>query len=135
MATAEGTRDLVAEGVDAVKVGVGPGSICTTRIVTGFGVPQLTAVLECAEEAAKSGIPIIADGGIKVSGDITKALAAGAGTVMIGNMLAGTRESPGYIVVRNGQRYKISRGMASLCGNHRATRARAAGCRKRRRFQ
>jgi len=114
VATAEGTRDLVAEGVDAVKVGVGPGSICTTRIVTGFGVPQLTAVLECAEEAAKSGIPIIADGGIKVSGDITKALAAGAGTVMIGNMLAGTRESPGYIVVRNGQRYKISRGMASL---------------------
>ena len=114
VATAEGTRDLIAEGVDAVKVGVGPGSICTTRIVTGFGVPQLTAVLECAEEAATSGTPIIADGGIKASGDITKALAAGASTVMIGNMLAGTRESPGYIVTRNGQRYKISRGMASL---------------------
>lgn len=114
VATAEGTRDLIAEGVDAVKVGVGPGSICTTRIVTGFGVPQLTAVLECAAEAAPTGIPIIADGGIKASGDITKALAAGAGTVMIGNLLAGTKESPGYVVVRNGQRYKISRGMASL---------------------
>jgi IMP dehydrogenase len=114
VATAAGTRDLIAEGVDAVKVGVGPGSICTTRIVTGFGVPQLTAVLECAAEAALADIPIIADGGIKASGDITKALAAGAGTVMVGNLLAGTRESPGYTVVRNGQRYKISRGMASL---------------------
>ncbi len=114
VATAEGTRDLIAEGVDAVKVGVGPGSICTTRIVTGFGVPQLTAVLECAAESAKHGIPVIADGGVKASGDITKALAAGAGTVMIGNLLAGTRESPGYTVLRNGQRFKISRGMASL---------------------
>src|SRR5581483_7491086 len=83
-------------------------------IVTGFGVPQLTAVLECAEEAARDSVPIIADGGIKASGDITKALAAGAGTVMVGNLLAGTRESPGYTVTRNGQRYKISRGMASL---------------------
>jgi IMP dehydrogenase len=114
VATAEGTAELAAEGVDAVKVGVGPGSICTTRIVTGFGVPQLTAVIECAEAAAKSDVPIIADGGIKASGDITKALAAGASSVMIGNLLAGTRESPGYTVSRNGQRYKISRGMASL---------------------
>lgn len=114
VATAEGTRELIAEGVDAVKVGVGPGSICTTRIVTGFGVPQLTAVLECVEAAAATETPIIADGGIKASGDITKALAAGASTVMIGNLLAGTRESPGYIVLRNGQRYKICRGMASL---------------------
>ncbi|HVC83391.1 MAG TPA: IMP dehydrogenase [Chloroflexota bacterium] len=114
VATADGTRELAAEGVDAIKVGVGPGSICTTRIVTGFGVPQLTAVLECAAEAARFGIPIIADGGVKASGDITKALAAGASTVMIGNLLAGTRESPGYTVVRNGQRYKIARGMASL---------------------
>jgi IMP dehydrogenase len=114
VATAEGTRELIAEGVDAVKVGVGPGSICTTRIVTGFGVPQLTAVLECAEEAARDGVPIIADGGAKASGDVTKALAAGASTVMLGNLLAGTRESPGYTETRNGQRFKISRGMASL---------------------
>jgi IMP dehydrogenase len=114
VATADGTRELAAEGVDAIKVGVGPGSICTTRIVTGFGVPQLTAVLECAEEAERHGIPIVADGGVRASGDITKALAAGAGTVMLGSLLAGTRESPGYTVVRNGQRYKIARGMASL---------------------
>ncbi len=114
VATAEGTRDLIDEGVDAVKVGVGPGSICTTRIVTGFGMPQLTAVLECAEEAARDDIPVIADGGVKASGDITKALAAGASSVMLGSMLAGTRESPGYTVVRNGQRYKICRGMASV---------------------
>ena len=112
--SADGTRELVGEGVDAVKVGIGPGSICTTRIVTGFGMPQLTAVLECAEEAAAQGVPIIADGGVKSSGDITKALAAGAGTVMLGSMLAGTRESPGYTVVRDGQRYKICRGMASI---------------------
>lgn len=114
VATAEGARDLIAAGADAVKVGVGPGTICTTRLVTGFGMPQLSAVLECAAEGARAGIPIIADGGIKTSGDITKALAAGASTVMLGNLLAGTRESPGYTVVRNGQRYKISRGMASL---------------------
>jgi IMP dehydrogenase len=114
VATAEGTRELLAEGVDAIKVGIGPGSICTTRIVTGFGMPQLTAVLECAEAAVRDDVPIIADGGIASSGDITKALAAGAGTVMLGNLLAGTRESPGYTVVRGGQRYKISRGMASL---------------------
>jgi IMP dehydrogenase len=114
VATAEGTRELIAAGVDAVKVGIGPGSICTTRIVTGFGMPQLTAVLECAAEAAKDEVPIIADGGIKAAGDITKALAAGASTVMLGSLLAGTRESPGYTVLRNGQRYKIARGMASL---------------------
>jgi IMP dehydrogenase len=114
VATAEGTRELIDAGADAVKVGVGPGSICTTRIVTGFGMPQLTAVLECAEEAARDDIPVIADGGVKASGDITKALAAGASTVMLGSALAGTRESPGYTVTRNGQRYKICRGMASL---------------------
>ena len=114
VATAEGTRELIAAGVDAVKVGIGPGSICTTRVVTGFGMPQLTAVLECAEKAAQDGVPIIADGGIKAAGDITKALAAGASTVMLGRLLAGTRESPGYTVLRNGQRYKIARGMASL---------------------
>jgi len=114
VATAEGTRALIDAGADAVKVGVGPGSICTTRIVTGCGMPQLTAVLECAEEAARDDISVIADGGVKASGDITKALAAGASTVMLGSALAGTRESPGYTVTRNGQRYKICRGMASL---------------------
>jgi IMP dehydrogenase len=113
VATAEGTRDLIEAGVDAVKVGVGPGSICITRVVTGVGVPQLTAVLDCVCEAERSGVPIIADGGIRQAGDVSKALAAGASTVMCGNVLAGTRESPGVVVVRNGRRYKASRGMAS----------------------
>ncbi len=114
VATAEGTRRVIDAGADAVKVGIGPGSICITRIVTGFGVPQLSAIAECAEAAAHAGVPIIADGGIKSSGDIVKALAAGASTVMIGSLLAGTRESPGMVVVRNGRRYKLTRGMASL---------------------
>jgi IMP dehydrogenase len=114
VATAEGVRDLAEAGADAVKVGVGPGSICITRIVAGVGVPQLTAVLECAAAAERLGIPIIADGGIQASGDITKALAAGASTVMIGNLLAGTRESPGVTITRNGRKFKICRGMASL---------------------
>jgi IMP dehydrogenase len=113
VATARGTRDLIEAGADAVKVGVGPGSICITRIVTGVGVPQLTAVMDSAREAQRYGIPIIADGGIRQSGDVTKAIAAGAATVMIGNMLAGTRESPGVVVMRNGRRFKASRGMAS----------------------
>jgi len=113
VATAEGTRDLIEAGADGVKVGVGPGSICITRVVTGVGVPQLTAVMDAAGAAARFGVPIIADGGIRQSGDITKAIAAGASTVMLGNMLAGTRESPGVITVRNGRRYKVSRGMAS----------------------
>ncbi|HEU0168926.1 MAG TPA: IMP dehydrogenase, partial [Chloroflexota bacterium] len=110
----EGVRDLAEAGADAVKVGVGPGSICITRIVAGVGVPQLTAVLECAEAADTAGVPIIADGGIQASGDITKALAAGANTVMLGNLLAGTRESPGITVNRGGRKYKVTRGMASL---------------------
>jgi IMP dehydrogenase len=114
VATAEGTKRLVDAGADAVKVGVGPGSICITRLVTGFGVPQLTAIAEAAAAAAPSGVPVIADGGIRHSGDIVKALAAGAQTVMIGSLLAGTRESPGIVVVRNGRRYKLTRGMASL---------------------
>jgi len=114
VATAEGTRDLIEAGADAVKVGVGPGSICITRIVTGFGVPQLTAVAECAEAAAPHGMPIIADGGIRNSGDGVKVLAAGASSVMIGSLLAGTDESPGVVVLRNGRRTKVSRGMASL---------------------
>ena len=101
VATAEGTRDLIEAGADAIKVGVGPGSICITRIVTGFGVPQLTAVAECAEAAAPYGVPIIADGGIRNSGDVVKALAAGASSVMVGSLLAGTDESPGVVVLRN----------------------------------
>lgn len=114
VATAEGVRDLAEAGADAVKVGVGPGSICITRIVAGVGVPQLTAVMQCAEEADRTGIPIIADGGIQASGDLTKALAAGACTVMIGNLLAGTKESPGVTITRDGRKFKICRGMASL---------------------
>jgi IMP dehydrogenase len=114
VATAEGTQDLIDAGVDAVKVGVGPGSACTTRVVAGSGVPQLTAVLECAAVARAAGVPIIADGGIKAAGDVAKALAAGADTVMIGGLLAGTDESPGRPVQRRGRRYKHYRGMASL---------------------
>ena len=114
VATAEGTRDLIACGADGIKVGVGPGSTCTTRVVTGAGVPQLTAVLECAAAAAEAGTPIIADGGIRGSGDLVKALAAGAETAMLGNLLAGTEESPGASVTRGGRQYKVYRGMASL---------------------
>jgi IMP dehydrogenase len=114
VATVDGTRDLIEAGANAVKVGVGPGSICITRIVTGFGVPQLTAITECAEAARSSGVPIIADGGIRNSGDVVKALAAGADSVMIGSLLAGTDESPGVVVMRNNRRSKVSRGMASL---------------------
>jgi IMP dehydrogenase len=117
VATAQGVCDLAEAGADAVKVGVGAGSICTTRIVTGFGVPQLTAVIECAEAGRSVGIPIIADGGVRNSGDMTKALAAGASTVMIGSLLAGTEESPGAAVIRDGRRYKVVRGMASLSAN------------------
>jgi len=117
VATAEGVHDLAEAGADAVKVGVGAGSICVTRVVTGFGVPQLTAILECAAAGQAHGIPVIADGGIRTSGDITKAIAAGAATVMVGSLLAGTEESPGAPVVRDGQRYKIIRGMASLSAN------------------
>jgi IMP dehydrogenase len=114
VATAQGAADLIEVGVDAVKVGVGPGAACTTRIVTGAGVPQLSAVIECARPCHERDVPLIADGGIKTSGDITKALAAGASTVMIGGLLAGTDESPGQTVTRRGQRYKMYRGMASL---------------------
>lgn len=112
-ATAAGTRDLISSGADAVKVGIGAGSICTTRIVAGAGMPQLTAVLECADEAHRHGKPCIADGGIKYSGDIVKALAAGADVVMLGSMLAGLEESPGEIILYEGKRYKMYRGMGS----------------------
>jgi len=114
VATADGTRELIACGVDGVKVGVGPGSTCTTRVVTGAGVPQFTAILECAEAAAAADVPIVGDGGIRGSGDLVKALAAGAHTAMLGNLLAGTEESPGASVTRGGRQYKVYRGMASL---------------------
>lgn len=114
VATAEGVRDLVAAGASAVKVGVGPGSICTTRVVAGVGVPQLSAVLEAAAEARRLGVSIIADGGIKYSGDITKALAAGAQAVMIGGLFAGTEESPGDTEIYQGRSFKVYRGMGSL---------------------
>jgi len=112
--TAEGTRDLISAGADAVKVGIGPGSICTTRVVAGAGVPQITAIYDCSQEAAKYDIPIIADGGVKYSGDVTKAIAAGADAVMLGSLLAGTEESPGEIEIYQGRSYKVYRGMGSL---------------------
>jgi IMP dehydrogenase len=112
--TAEGTRDLISAGADAVKVGVGAGSICTTRIVAGVGMPQLTAIMTCAEAAAPFDIPVIADGGIRYSGDIVKALAAGAKAVMLGNLLAGVDESPGEMVIYEGRRFKEYRGMGSM---------------------
>jgi IMP dehydrogenase len=114
VASREGTRRLIDAGADAVKVGIGPGSICTTRIVAGIGVPQFTAVLDCAEEAVKSGIPVIADGGIKFSGDITKAIGAGASVVMIGNLFAGLREAPGREIIFDGRIFKEYRGMGSM---------------------
>ncbi len=117
VATAEGAQRLIDVGADAVKVGVGPGSICITRLVAGAGVPQLTAVMNCAAVARPQNLPIIADGGIRTSGDVVKALAAGASTVMIGSLLAGTDESPGLLMTRKGHRYKVSRGMASLQAN------------------
>ncbi len=117
VATKEGVLDLIKAGADGLKVGVGPGSMCTTRIVTGHGVPQLTAIFAAVEAAKKYKVPVIADGGIRYSGDIVKALAAGASSVMIGSLLAGTEESPGMTIIRNGRKYKISRGMASLGAN------------------
>jgi IMP dehydrogenase len=112
--TYEGAKDLISLGVDAVKVGIGPGSICTTRVVTGAGVPQITAILEASRAAAGTGVPVIADGGIKFSGDITKAIAAGASTVMIGSLFAGTEESPGETILYQGRSFKSYRGMGSL---------------------
>ena len=114
VATAQATVDLIKAGADCVKVGMGPGSICTTRVIAGIGVPQFTAVMQCAEAGDKYGIPIIADGGIKFSGDITKALAAGACAVMIGSLLAGTEESPGETEIYQGRSFKVYRGMGSL---------------------
>ncbi len=114
VATPEAVRDLIEAGADCIKVGIGPGSICTTRIVAGVGMPQLTAIVNCAEEAAKTNTPIIADGGVKYSGDIAKALAAGADSVMIGSIFAGTDESPGETILYEGRKFKAYRGMGSL---------------------
>ncbi len=114
VASAKGAEDLIKAGVDAVKVGIGPGSICTTRIVAGVGVPQLTAIMNCRSVSAKTGVPIIADGGIKFSGDLTKAIGAGAHSVMIGGLFAGTEESPGETIFFQGRSYKVYRGMGSL---------------------
>jgi len=114
VATANATEELIKAGADAVKVGIGPGSICTTRVVAGVGVPQITAIYDCALVGKKYDIPIIADGGIRFSGDISKALAAGANVVMLGSLLAGTEESPGQTELYQGRRYKVYRGMGSL---------------------
>ncbi|MGO3017621.1 MAG: IMP dehydrogenase [Anaerococcus sp.] len=114
VATAEATKDLIEAGADAVKVGIGPGSICTTRVVTGIGVPQITAIMDCVKAAEGTGIPVIADGGIKYSGDITKALACGASVIMAGSLFAGTEESPGETIMFEGKQYKEYRGMGSL---------------------
>jgi IMP dehydrogenase len=114
VATSEGTTALIRAGVDAVKVGMGGGSICTTRVVSGVGVPQLTAIVDAVRVAEAKGVPVIADGGVKFSGDITKALAAGATTVMIGSLFAGTEESPGETILYQGRTYKLYRGMGSL---------------------
>jgi IMP dehydrogenase len=114
VATAEGTRALIAAGADGIKVGIGPGSICTTRITAGIGVPQVTAILDCVSETRKAKVPLIADGGIRFSGDITKAVVAGADCVMIGSLFAGTQESPGELILHQGRSFKVCRGMGSL---------------------
>jgi IMP dehydrogenase len=124
--TYEGTKALIQAGADAVKVGIGPGSICTTRVVSGAGVPQITAISECAKAAAGTGVPVIADGGIKYSGDITKAIAAGADSVMIGSLLAGTDEAPGEIILYQGRNFKAYRGMGSLGAMKQGSRDRYA---------
>ncbi|HET8933387.1 MAG TPA: IMP dehydrogenase [Polyangiales bacterium] len=126
VATREATKTLIEAGVDAVKVGIGPGSICTTRVVAGVGVPQITAISECAKAAAEFNVPIIADGGIKYSGDLVKALAAGASTVMIGSLLAGTDEAPGETVLYQGRTYKSYRGMGSLSAMRKGSKDRYA---------
>ncbi|OGK57036.1 hypothetical protein A3J15_01580 [Candidatus Roizmanbacteria bacterium RIFCSPLOWO2_02_FULL_38_10] len=118
VATAEGAKELIENGADAVKVGIGPGALCTTRVVAGAGVPQITALIEAIEVAKPSGIPIIADGGIRYAGDIVKALATGASTVMIGALLAGCEESPALTFYRNSEKFKLTRGMASLTANY-----------------
>ncbi|HHW69776.1 MAG TPA: IMP dehydrogenase [Clostridiales bacterium] len=124
VATPEATRDLIKAGADCVKVGIGPGSICTTRVVAGIGVPQITAIYDCANEADKFGIPIIADGGIKFSGDIVKAIGAGASVVMLGSLFAGTEESPGEIEIYQGRSFKVYRGMGSMAAMEKGSKDR-----------
>jgi IMP dehydrogenase len=124
IATAEAARDLISAGVDAIKVGMGPGSICTTRVVSGAGVPQITAIMECTRAARGSGVPVIADGGVKYSGDISKAIAAGADSVMIGSLFAGTDESPGEIILFQGRSFKAYRGMGSISAMKEGSRDR-----------
>ncbi len=126
VATSEGAEALIDAGADAVKVGIGPGSICTTRVVAGVGVPQITAISDCARVADRHGVPIIADGGVKHSGDVTKAIAAGASSVMIGSLFAGTDESPGDLVLYQGRSYKVYRGMGSLGAMKKGSRDRYA---------
>jgi IMP dehydrogenase len=126
VATAEGTRELIGAGVDAVKCGIGPGSICTTRVVTGAGVPQITAIHNCVQAAKGSGVPVIADGGVKFSGDVAKAIAAGADVVMIGSLFAGTEESPGELILFQGRSFKAYRGMGSIGAMREGSRDRYA---------
>ncbi|HJQ33948.1 MAG TPA: IMP dehydrogenase [Pyrinomonadaceae bacterium] len=126
VATAEGTRELISAGVDAVKCGIGPGSICTTRVVTGAGVPQITAIYNCVQAAKGSGVPVIADGGVKFSGDVAKAIAAGADVVMIGSLFAGTEESPGELILFQGRSFKAYRGMGSIGAMREGSRDRYA---------
>src|SRR5215211_3208958 len=126
VATAEGTRELIGAGADAVKCGIGPGSICTTRVVTGAGVPQITAINNCVEAARGSGVPVIADGGVKFSGDVAKAIAAGADVVMIGSLFAGTEESPGELILFQGRSFKAYRGMGSIGAMREGSRDRYA---------
>ena len=124
IATAEAARELIEAGADAIKVGIGPGSICTTRVIAGIGVPQITAVCDCAKVAEEYGIPVIADGGIKYSGDIPKAIAAGAGVIMIGSLFAGTEESPGETIIFKGRSFKVYRGMGSIASMEKGSRDR-----------
>jgi IMP dehydrogenase len=124
IATADAARALIDAGVDAIKVGIGPGSICTTRIVAGVGVPQITAISDCVEVAERQGVPVISDGGIKYSGDLTKAIAAGASCVMIGSLFAGTDEAPGELVLYQGRSYKVYRGMGSIGAMKKGSRDR-----------
>jgi IMP dehydrogenase len=126
VATGEATRELIEAGVDAVKVGIGPGSICTTRVVTGAGVPQITAIVNCVQAARGSGVPVIADGGVKFSGDVAKAIAAGADVVMIGSLFAGTEESPGELILFQGRSFKAYRGMGSIGAMREGSRDRYA---------